>query len=138
MKFIILIWRWCPAVLCMALIFYFSHQPSSRLESYLPWFQKMIPWMDNFDWGHLVAYFVLGITVYFGVGPRWAHRKGRITTVIICTVYGVLDEYHQTFIDGRTAELTDILNDALGATFAVLIMSIPRVHQAYMRVARKY
>lgn len=138
MKRMLVVWRWLPAILCMAVIFYFSHQPGSRLESYLPLFRYFFPWMNSFNWGHIVAYFALGIAVYFGLGPRWASWKGRLVSIAICTLYGITDEFHQTFVDGRTAQWLDIVNDAIGASLAMLLVSIPGVHRIYMKLTTKY
>lgn len=38
---------------------------------------------------------------------------------LIATLYGVTDEWHQTFVAGRTAEFRDLVNDGLGALVAV-------------------
>ena len=38
--------------------------------------------------------------------------------VLLATLYGVTDEAHQWFVPGRTAEVTDLVADALGAAVA--------------------
>ena len=38
-----------------------------------------------------------------------------LAAVVISTLYGVSDEYHQMFVPGRTFDALDILADALGA-----------------------
>lgn len=38
---------------------------------------------------------------------------------LIATLYGATDEWHQTFVEGRTGELRDLVNDGLGALVAV-------------------
>lgn len=42
-------------------------------------------------------------------------------TSFICLLYSVLDEYHQTFIPGRSGELRDVLFDLFGIVFGILI-----------------
>jgi VanZ family protein len=38
----------------------------------------------------------------------------------IAVLYGALDEYHQTFVLGRSGKFTDVLIDAAGVAIAVL------------------
>ena len=38
----------------------------------------------------------------------------------IATIYGVTDEYHQSFVAGRTPEVADVLADALGAVATIV------------------
>ena len=39
---------------------------------------------------------------------------------VLALLYGLTDEYHQTFVSGRSASLKDILTDGIGATGAAL------------------
>ena len=48
-----------------------------------------------------------------GSGPRLA-RLGAVT-IAISALYGVSDEWHQTFVPGRAAEAQDVLIDFAGA-----------------------
>ena len=53
-------------------------------------------------------------------GARWRGVKVRAAAlaVLLATLYGVTDEAHQWFVPGRTAEVTDLVADALGAAVA--------------------
>ena len=44
-----------------------------------------------------------------------------IMTFIICVMYAVSDEIHQSFINGRSAELRDVLIDSIGIIIENLI-----------------
>lgn len=130
-----MLWRWGPAVLWMAVIFYFSHQPATTLDKMIPFFHKIFPHMQSFNWGHFVAYFILAITVYWGLSRRNMRPLfGKAAAVIICVLYGFTDEYHQLFIDGRHFDLLDIRNDAIGATLAMLLLSIPPLHRLFLKI----
>lgn len=48
-------------------------------------------------------------------------NKSAWFAVPFCALYAATDEFHQTFIPGRSGELTDILLDTAGATFGVAI-----------------
>lgn len=40
----------------------------------------------------------------------------------ITTAYGASDEFHQSFVPGRSAELADLVADGLGAAAAVVVL----------------
>jgi VanZ family protein len=40
-----------------------------------------------------------------------------------CLVYGLLDEWHQSFVPGRDATLSDVLADAVGALLGVVALA---------------
>lgn len=62
--------------------------------------------------------FVLYMVIYFSVKKS---GYAFFLAWIIATIYAIFDEYYQTFIDGRGAELSDVFIDSLGAMTAVLI-----------------
>jgi VanZ family protein len=48
-----------------------------------------------------------------------------LIVVLLCILYGMTDEYHQSFIAGRTPDLLDIRNDTIGALLAMIFVRIP-------------
>lgn len=116
-------YRWLPALIWMVVIFGLSHQTGSDLNSYLPWFQRLMPWLNSFNIGHFVSYFILACLIW------WAMASHRLIVsfivVFICILYGITDEYHQSFIPGRTPDLLDIRNDTIGALLAMVVVRIP-------------
>src|SRR4029078_5421831 len=44
-----------------------------------------------------------------------------LTATLLVTVYGMTDEYHQSFVPGRTADPADVLKDLGGAALACVI-----------------
>ena len=110
---------WLPSVVVMAGIFVVSSMSSPPMSSNIP------------DVGaHAVAYGVLGASFVCGfTGARW--RRVTFKTVALATVcalvYGISDEFHQSFVPGRTAEFRDLIADFCGAvvgTGATLVWSI--------------
>jgi len=75
--------------------------------------------------GHFAAYGALGALVLRGTsGGRWAGvtlRSG-VTAWMICTLYGASDEFHQSFVPGRTMALDDWVADTTGAAVAILCL----------------
>lgn len=52
-----------------------------------------------------------------------------IITVLVSFMYALFDEYHQTFISGRTGQVSDSLIDTLGALVgAILVVLIIKLH----------
>jgi len=76
---------------------------------------------------HLSAYFILAIllflTLLFQQKIPLAKNRVAAYALIICSLYGMLDEVHQIFIPGRSAEFLDFLADACGALLGVLLMN---------------
>lgn len=121
--------RWVPAFVCMIVIFVLSNQSGDDLGTLLPYFQKLFPAMQSFDAGHFVAYFILGITFYWALLPRSLHVWGKMLVIVLCLLYGVSDEYHQSFVANRSPDIIDLRNDGIGAALAMLLLSVPALHQ---------
>ena len=96
---------WGPAWAMMVLIFVLSSM------SELP----RVPGGFDVDDGvaHAVAYGVLA-----GGALRRVSVEAAWLAVLLATLYGVTDEVHQRFVPGRTAEVADLIADAVGATAA--------------------
>ena len=99
----------------MGIIFYLSHQPGdfARLPP-LPGLDKLL---------HVIAYSILAGTFLYGLQP-FPHKSNRsvftaLVVVLFCIIYGISDEYHQSFIPGRFDSFWDVLADGLGALLVV-------------------
>jgi VanZ family protein len=68
---------------------------------------------------HYIAFFVLGffLNLTLKYQNRYPVLKKNIllTTIIIAAGYGLLDELHQLFVPGRSAEVLDWIADFIGA-----------------------
>lgn len=109
-----LIWYWLPPVLYMAFIFFLSSQSSFPVE---------VPiWFICADKAaHTGLYTLLGLLVSRALiqGNPVRFTKGMfILTVVITSLYGVSDEFHQSFVPGRTPDVFDWMTDTLGALLA--------------------
>ena len=72
----------------------------------------------------LVHAIVFGILGFFIVGAlTGTARVWRISrpwlAVLLVIAYGVLDEFHQHFVPGRTPDILDVLADAAGGAVSV-------------------
>ncbi len=107
-----------PPLAWAGVIFWLSSRTAEQLAG-TSQTTSWLPWASYFVHGGL--YFILG-----GLTARLLYRiKARLPwlaaaqgAVFIATLYGLSDEYHQTFVDGRDFSLLDLLADFLGASFA--------------------
>ena len=95
------------ALLWAALIYYLSDQPSVDIKPMFAHQDKLL---------HLAAYFVLG---FFTMGIMRASRTGYRASqawlvIMLVGLYGLLDEYHQSFVPGRNASSLDFVADFAG------------------------
>jgi VanZ family protein len=95
----------------MALLFLLSHQPSLPAPALFPGQDKVF---------HGVAYAILGSLYYWALPERAGNRL--LLASGLAALYGLTDEFHQSFVPGRSAEIWDLAADAtggfLGATAA--------------------
>jgi hypothetical protein len=118
--------RWLPALIWMAVIFISSGQTGDDMGVLLPFFQNLFPAMTDFNWGHFIAYFILAWTFYFALGA-YGTLRSKALVVFLCFLYGITDEYHQSFVPGRYPDLLDLRNDTIGAALAMLVATIPMI-----------
>jgi VanZ family protein len=103
------LWRWLPMLLWMAVIFAVSHTPTENIPAFGAW-DVMIK-----KGSHFMAYAILALLVYMAFPHKgWAW--------LIATLYAVSDEYHQTFVPGRSGLVSDVIIDSLGALAALLVL----------------
>lgn len=106
---------WLPAIGWMIVIFYFSSRTGNEIRN-------LFYFIPNLNWGHLVEYFILGLLVNFALSKTTRLQRLYLMTVLLCTVYGATDEFHQYFVPGRTPDIVDLTNDAIGSVLAVALI----------------
>ena len=106
--------RILPPLAWIALSFYLSHQPS-------------LPYPGGFDakfistLGHVGVFGVLAVLIWWTLGLTSLSSGRRAMLAVLLTVaYGFMDEWHQSFVPGRTPDWRDIVADTVGATLAML------------------
>ena len=98
-------WRWGPVAAYMAAIFYASSlsQPTLPPGGDKPW--------------HLLAYLGLAVVVVRALAGRLPSRitpRTVVTAIVIAVAYAASDELHQMYVPGRSADVRDLLADAVG------------------------
>lgn len=72
---------------------------------------------------HATEYAVLAILIIFTLNSFWGKNysiKKIVMAIIICFIYSLTDEYHQSFVLGRTCQFSDCLIDTLGSLIMCL------------------
>ena len=100
-------WYALPLVVYCGLIFYLSSQSGIDLPSFSQ-SDKLL---------HLVEYAVLGALAYRffqRVLPEKSKTFLVMVSFLFALVYGLSDEFHQSFVSGRDSSYFDILADGAG------------------------
>lgn len=72
---------------------------------------------------HFTIYLILALLIYSATNLTNIKYK-KILTIIICFIYALTDEYHQTFISGRTGLFSDVIIDTLGSLTYILYITL--------------
>lgn len=125
--------RWWPALLWAIIISAFStgaftsDNTSRFIIPILRWFfphasQQTLFLLHYFirKTGHVTEYFILSLLVLRGIrgGKRGVHLGWALAAIAVVGCYAALDEFHQSFVPGRTAALADVLLDSAGGIAA--------------------
>lgn len=107
------LWRWAPVLVYMAGIFFASGLPNPPMPSDVPDISL-----------HEAAYFGLTLLLIRALS-RGTWSGVTLTTLTgawaIAVLYGLSDEFHQSFVPNRHAELRDLAADAIGAFAATIV-----------------
>lgn len=112
------LFRYIPGILWMAVIFRASSIPGTGMGWLVPPFDKLV---------HGTTFAVLA--VFFGLwfsNARWNSKPlvWAAVCVLFCVLFGVLDEFHQSFVPGRDASLGDIFADTFGGILGALAYAL--------------
>jgi VanZ family protein len=75
--------------------------------------------------GHAILYAGLGFLVALYL-KRNHDPKTRVIwnlTAAFCLVYGISDEFHQYFVDGRSSEIGDVMADLVGGLMGAVLFT---------------
>ena len=113
---------WGPVVLWALALFLLSEPWFA-----LPGFQRLLDESTYYSdkLGHFVLYLALGGLLARG---RWASGIEVRHTVLLAVgwAYAALDEWHQSFVPGRTPDIADWLADVAGVAVGYMIITLAR------------
>lgn len=102
--------KWLPVFLWATVIFSFSSVPQIKVTDFFLWdfiFKKT---------AHVLEYAVLFVLLYRATNKKW------FWSFAITLLYAVSDEYHQSFVVGRSSTFYDLGFDLSGANIASYII----------------
>lgn len=101
---------WIAPVLWMGVIYALSSVPGEAM-----------PAGEYGSFGHFGVYLVLGALYFVALGGRRRGLWAVVTAVALASVYGVSDEFHQSFVPGRVPDPADWAMDTAGALVGALV-----------------
>lgn len=124
--------KWLFLIIWMLVIFLFSHQANSGevthgiIEQILPGI-KTSSLIDFLNFiirksAHITEYFILTLLT-ISLLKEYTKKERRILliSIIFCFLYATTDEFHQSFVAGRTRTFKDVLIDTSGGILALII-----------------
>ncbi len=118
---LILLTLWCMVM------FAFSEMPGSGLEGTPPLWYVL-----ERKSAHVVEYAVLAFLSFrFFVAMYPSERFSCVTILsgVFALAFGALDEFHQSFVFGRGARLTDVAIDGIGIALALAAIYLFRTRR---------
>jgi len=127
--------KWILVIAWMILIFCFSSQPgneSSKNNQFVVYIFNLLGINLNSILGdmttflirkaaHFTEYYILALLVLNVVVEEFTFKKGMIISVVAVFLYACTDEFHQSFVPGRTCLFRDVMIDTSGGIFAMII-----------------
>ncbi len=130
--------KWFILILWLGIIFAFSHQANSgeftkniiadtievKVETDTNDFLDIINFIAR-KGAHISEYIVLTLII-FSLAREYTEDEKKIIVIglIGCIIFAAGDEFHQYFVPGRSALVTDVLIDFIGAIIALIIYKI--------------
>jgi VanZ family protein len=136
--------RWGLVFLWFSIIYYFTESPAFTGENTASIIDDIIQKLqlkhmnnisDGFlSWNYIVRKLahlsVFGMLAFLAWKAMYSRRFAWLGAWGIAVLCAIFDEWHQSFQPGRVPLVSDVLIDALGAAFALLLVRI------YLRIKR--
>ncbi len=113
-----LLWYWTPVGIYAGIIWYFSSL------SIVPQPPSIATISDKVK--HILEFFLLAILLYRAIYHTVSVKYSYLLTILLTSIYGVIDEIHQGFIPGRIFSSLDMLADAVGA-FCIMTIKVAKI-----------
>ena len=85
-------------------------------EGYFSYMLSLHPDFILHKIGHIVAFGTLGISIY------WASKYSVTWAVILAALAAACDEWHQSFVPGRSSRFGDVVLDTIAAFVFILVV----------------
>jgi VanZ family protein len=106
---------WLPVIALCVAIFVQSSFPSPEFGPSFPLKDKLM---------HMVAYGLLAVLFFRACRATWPERRAPLPllaiSVLFAALYGLSDEFHQSFVAARQADALDWVADVAGSILGAL------------------
>jgi VanZ family protein len=114
-----------PLILASIVIFIASHQEGVPFDTSIFIFQDKVM--------HFFAYTIYGFTIQLYLKSlNLAKSKYIMFTIMIGSLFGLSDEFHQYFIPNRSTEFFDWVADTLGVSFSLVFSKYISIFYNYL------
>lgn len=113
---------WLPALAWAGVIFLLSSLPDTGAPTW------EIPHIDKVS--HAAVFAILALLIFraarqgHGISPR----RAAVWAIALASLYGVIDEFHQSFTPNREVDPLDWVADTAGAIVATMLASRSRAN----------
>lgn len=120
-------WRWLPFIAFVSFVFYMSSRPGATFPPAPFWGWDKV--------AHFIAFFTIVSSLAYALGSFTLMRAPVMSFVLIAFfgfAFGILDEWHQSFVPGREVSGYDLIADVAGsvaASLGVRYFLLKRIHQ---------
>lgn len=134
---------------CFLVIFYFSHQNSDLSSNLSKMAYDTASGFTLFNWlfsvfpirkvAHFCLYALTSLAIYSFISS-WFNLKvamKNLVTIGVVFIYACSDEFHQSFIVGRSSEFRDVLIDCSGAICVLICIAFIRKIHLVIRERKK-
>jgi len=111
------------AILWALLIFFLSHSPntddgSGFLSRIITWVASWLP----FELSDVTGLDKIVHAVFYGIFAFFIFGSSRhyVLSLVIASIYGITDEFHQSFVFGRDSDVWDWVADTVGASLSLV------------------
>jgi VanZ family protein len=133
--------KWLLLIAWMIVIFMFSHQPgdvsAEKSRFVLAIFNFLGLNLDSLmgelstfivrKAAHFGVYFILYLLIYNVVADSFKLKTALLISLAGVFLYACTDEFHQTFIPGRSGNFKDVLIDTLGGLTACIMIYVHKI-----------
>ena len=134
-KIMKLVNNWLPPFLWACLIFTFSSFPTGTTTDF---------YLGDFlikKTAHIMEYGIFATLIYRGlINSKIEKKKALWYAVIFALLYGITDEFHQSFTPGRGPTVRDVIIDTTGASIFIfgIIQNIKKMPGVLQELYIKY
>jgi VanZ family protein len=116
-EFKLFIKYWLPFLLWAVIIYSFSSNPTVSTSE--------VHWQDFVikKTAHVIEYFIFTLLLYRALRQsKIKNRRAVFLAILVAFVYGMSDEFHQSFTPGREPKIRDVLIDTSGSLLFFLFL----------------